>query len=60
VPGFGIAWQAHVGGLITGIAIAFVYLETRSRTRRPAQVVLTAAILLILLGATFVKIALSS
>jgi membrane associated rhomboid family serine protease len=60
IPGFGIAWQAHVGGLITGIAIAFVYLETRGRARRPAQILLTAAVLAILIGAAIVKVALSS
>jgi membrane associated rhomboid family serine protease len=56
IPGFGIAWQAHVGGLIAGLAIAFVYLETRSRSRRPAQVLLTAAVAVLLLAATYVKV----
>jgi membrane associated rhomboid family serine protease len=56
IPGFGIAWQAHVGGLITGLAIAFVYLETRARSRRPAQVVLTAAVAALLIAATYVTV----
>ena len=56
IPGFGIAWQAHVGGLVTGLAIALVYLETRARSRRTAQVLLTAAVLVVLLAATYVKL----
>ena len=56
IPGFGIAWQAHVGGLITGLAIALVYLETRARSRRTAQVLLTAAVLALLLAATYIKV----
>jgi len=27
--GSGVAWQAHVGGLITGLAVAFVFSKTR-------------------------------
>jgi membrane associated rhomboid family serine protease len=54
IPGFGIAWQAHVGGLITGLAIAFVYLETRPRQRRWAQILLTAVIAVILIVVTAV------
>ncbi|GGF41446.1 rhomboid family intramembrane serine protease [Microbacterium sorbitolivorans] len=33
VPGFNIAWQAHIGGLIVGAAIGFIF----TRTRRPKQ-----------------------
>jgi membrane associated rhomboid family serine protease len=54
IPGFGIAWQAHVGGLVTGLAIAFVFLETRPRSRRWAQILLTALIAVILIGVTVV------
>jgi membrane associated rhomboid family serine protease len=54
IPGFGIAWQAHVGGLVTGLAIAFVFLETRSPSRRWAQILLTALIAVILIGVTVV------
>ena len=40
VAGFvipGIAWQAHVGGLIFGILAATVMVKTRSRQQRTAQ-----------------------
>jgi membrane associated rhomboid family serine protease len=33
IPGFNIAWQAHVGGAITGALVAFIF----ARTRRPKQ-----------------------
>ena len=56
VPGFGIAWQAHVGGLVTGLAIAFVYLETRTSRRRTAQILLTAAIAALLVVTTVTKV----
>jgi membrane associated rhomboid family serine protease len=56
----GIAWQAHVGGLVTGAAVAFVYLETRAIRRRPLQVVLVAAIALALVLITIVAVSLRS
>jgi membrane associated rhomboid family serine protease len=45
----GIAWQAHVGGLVTGAAVAFVFLETRSIRRRPLQILLTVGIVVVLI-----------
>ncbi|NYJ29420.1 rhomboid family intramembrane serine protease [Galbitalea soli] len=43
----GIAWQAHVGGLLTGGLVAFVMLELRARRRRPLEV---AAIAVVAIG----------
>ncbi|HEX4058542.1 MAG TPA: rhomboid family intramembrane serine protease [Galbitalea sp.] len=55
VPGLGIAWQAHVGGLVAGGAVAFIYLETRQRSRRWVQVLLVALVTVILIGLTVFK-----
>jgi membrane associated rhomboid family serine protease len=52
LPGFGIAWQAHVGGLVGGAVVGLIYMQTRARSRRPLQVVLLVvlAVVLVLLG----------
>ncbi|WP_353815080.1 rhomboid family intramembrane serine protease [Agromyces zhanjiangensis] len=49
VPGFNIAWQAHLGGLVVGALVGLVYVETRKRDQRTLQVVLLAALVLLLL-----------
>jgi len=49
----GIAWQAHVGGLIVGGAIALMYAGTRRREKQPQQITLIVA-LVIFLGAIWV------
>ena len=53
----GIAWQAHVGGLIVGAAVAGVYLLTRARQRFGAQVALLATIVVALVAALLVHVA---
>jgi membrane associated rhomboid family serine protease len=58
IPGFGIAWQAHVGGLVAGGAVAFLYLETRARSRRWLQIVLTVGVAVVLVAISVVKAAL--
>jgi membrane associated rhomboid family serine protease len=44
----GIAWQAHLGGLAVGAAIAAVYLVTRREQQRSAQILGVAGIALAL------------
>ncbi len=56
LPGSNIAWQAHVGGLITGAAIAFVYLRTRRTTQRRTQVLLVAAVFAALVAITVFRL----
>lgn len=50
IPSFGISWQAHVGGLITGAAIGLVYVRTRARQRRGMQLALLIVIAIVLLA----------
>lgn len=48
VAGFvipGIAWQAHVGGLVVGGLVALVFLKTRERRQRTTQLVLLFGVL---------------
>jgi membrane associated rhomboid family serine protease len=45
----GISWQAHVGGLVAGAAVAFVFMRTRKRAERRLQVMLTIGIAVVLL-----------
>jgi membrane associated rhomboid family serine protease len=45
----GIAWEAHVGGLIVGFVIGILLLRTRRREQRLAQVLGLAGIALVLL-----------
>lgn len=49
VPGFGISWQAHLGGLVGGALVGLVYVETRARSRRGLQIGLLVAIGVVLL-----------
>jgi membrane associated rhomboid family serine protease len=50
-----ISWQAHVGGLITGIAVSYALVQTPRRTQRSTQLLLLAAIVLILIAATALR-----
>jgi len=44
VPGYNIAWQAHIGGLVVGALIGLVFARTRTRARQPLQIGLLIAI----------------
>jgi len=39
-----VSWQAHLGGLIVGAAVAFVYLRTRRPAQKNTQVLLTSLV----------------
>ncbi|WP_232497734.1 rhomboid family intramembrane serine protease [Agromyces humatus] len=49
VPGFNIAWQAHLGGLVVGALVGFIFVETRQRSRQALQVWLLAGVVAVLL-----------
>ncbi|CAN5171545.1 hypothetical protein BH11ACT4_BH11ACT4_09510 [soil metagenome] len=56
LPGTNIAWQAHVGGLIVGAAVAFVYLRTRRVDQRVVQVISVTGIFVVLVAVTLARL----
>jgi len=44
----GIAWQAHLGGMLTGVALAGVITATAAQTRRRLQLPALTAVLVVL------------
>ncbi|GAA3752695.1 rhomboid family intramembrane serine protease [Microbacterium kribbense] len=45
-----ISWQAHLGGLVAGCVVGFIYTRTRAIRRRRLQVWLLVAVTVVLLG----------
>lgn len=54
VPGFNIAWQAHVGGALIGALVGFIILRTRKRSQRTGQILLLLAVAAFLIAAVFI------
>lgn len=52
----GIAWQAHVGGLLVGALVAFILVRTRDRRRSAIQSLMLAAVCVLLIVASFVGV----
>ena len=46
----GIAWQAHVGGLVVGAAVAAILAMTRSKAQRALQISLLVGLTVVLSG----------
>lgn len=44
LPGFQVAWQAHVGGLVVGALVGLIFARTRARRQRALQIWLLAAV----------------
>lgn len=51
----GIAWQAHIGGLITGAALTAAYAYAPRSSRLPIQVGATVAVLILLVAGVVVR-----
>ncbi|MFJ6428583.1 MULTISPECIES: rhomboid family intramembrane serine protease [Microbacterium] len=44
-----ISWQAHLGGLLIGALVAFIYVKTKRRDQRTLQIVLLSALVVLLI-----------
>jgi len=55
IPGLGIAWQAHVGGLIGGAVIGLIFVQTRRLRDQRLQTTLIAAFGALLVALSFAK-----
>jgi membrane associated rhomboid family serine protease len=51
LPGMGIAWQAHVGGLVGGALVGLIFTRTRPRRMLGLQIGLLVALFAVLLVA---------
>lgn len=54
VPGFNVSWQAHVGGLVVGLLVGFIFVRTRAPRLRQLQIWLLVAVALGLVALLFV------
>ena len=56
IPGFNVSWQAHVGGLVVGALIGFIFTRTRAARQRRLQVSLLVVVGLALLALLLVPL----
>ncbi|PJJ81047.1 membrane associated rhomboid family serine protease [Salinibacterium amurskyense] len=56
IPGSGISWQAHLGGLITGAVLALVFLRQRNKPSANPEIALVALVVAALISLTLVRI----
>ena len=54
----GIAWQAHIGGLVVGALVALVFLKTRRPVQKNTQLLLLAAVIAGLIVVSILGVAL--
>jgi membrane associated rhomboid family serine protease len=54
----GIAWQAHIGGLVVGALVALVFLRTRRPAQKNTQLLLLAAVVAALIVVTIAGVVL--
>jgi membrane associated rhomboid family serine protease len=53
VPGWNIAWQAHLGGLVVGALVGLIFIETRKRNQQGLQIGLLVALTAVLVVLSF-------
>jgi membrane associated rhomboid family serine protease len=51
----GIAWQAHVGGVIVGALVGLVYMQTRHRSQNWVQIVAVSGLAVALVAIALVR-----
>lgn len=56
-PGFNIAWQAHIGGLVAGAAIGYAMLHAPRERRALVQYGTCALVLVVVVGLTLLRTA---
>ena len=56
IPGFNVSWQAHVGGLVVGLVVAFIFTRTRAARQRSLQIVLLGSVGAVLVALLFVPV----
>ncbi|MFB8387664.1 rhomboid family intramembrane serine protease [Microbacterium sp. NPDC055910] len=44
IPGFNVSWQAHVGGLVVGLLVGFIFTRTRAQRQQKTQLLLLGAV----------------
>ena len=56
VPGMNVSWQAHVGGLVSGLVVAFIFTRTRGVRQRGLQIGLLVGVGAVLVALLFVPV----
>jgi membrane associated rhomboid family serine protease len=52
----GLAWQAHVAGLVVGAAVGFIYLQTRRPNQKWLQIALVSVVAIALIVITALRV----